>query len=557
MRSSPLMPSAGAVALALLASSALLAEPLPWRWVYVSRNLTRDQDVTDIEAIVNTAADHGLNGMVLTGAFDSLDLRDEAYFARLEQVKAICAPRNIEIIPILFSAGYGGGVLGHNRNLAAGLPVKDALFEVQGGEARLVPDPPVAVVNGDFEAFTGNQMAGYQFHDEAGVLSFVDTAVFHSGAASLRFEDVGRNQHGHGRVMQAVTAAPHRQYRVRVWLRTEDLQPASSLNVQVYAGDRAIASRRPSMKPTQDWTEWTLQFNSLDAEEVRLYVGMWGGKTGRLWVDDLSLEEIGPLNILHRPGTPMTVTRADTGEACEAGKDYEPPVDEQLLRSEPSHEPPVMTIPADSRLKDGDRVRVSYYHGVVIGDGQVSICMSEPEVYEIWETQSRLLHEHLAPTKFLLSMDEIRAGGSCAACKARNMTMGEILGDCLTKQMALLRKHNPGCEVLCWSDMLDPNHNAHGDYYMVDGDFTGSWEHIPQDLILACWYYDKRDLSLPFFSERGFHTLGAAYYDGDDLTNCQGWLESLSHTPNAVGIMYTTCRNNYDLLGGFGDLVSR
>jgi hypothetical protein len=390
------------------------------------------------------------------------------------------------------------------------------------------------------------------------VLSFADTQVFHGGAASLRFEDVGRegNGHGHGRVMQEVTVAPHRQYRVRVWLKTEDLQPTSSLNIQVYAGDRAIAGRRPSMKPTQDWTECGLQFNSLDATQVRLYLGMWGGKTGKLWVDDLSLNEIGPINILQRPGTPVTVTLADTGEACEAGKDYEPPVDEKLLNSDLTREAPAMKIPPGSKLKDGSRLRVSYYHAVVIGDGQVSICMSEPEVYDIWETQSRLLHEHLAPTKFLLSMDEIRAGGSCAACKARHMTMGEILGDCITKQMALLRKYNPGCEVLCWSDMLDPNHNAHGNYYMVDGDFTGSWDHVPKDLILACWYYDKRDQSLPFFSERGFRTFGAAYYDADDLTNPQGWLESLNRTPNALGIMYTTWRNKYDLLAAFGDLVS-
>ncbi|MGQ9729744.1 MAG: hypothetical protein ACUVX8_00590 [Candidatus Zipacnadales bacterium] len=537
--------------------SCMVAAPLPWRWVYVSRNLTQDQDVADIERIVNTAAEHGLNGMVLTGSFDALDLRDAAYFARLEQVKAICAARKIEIIPTLFTAGYGGGILSHNRNLAAGLPVQNALFEVQDGEARVVADPPVAILNGDFETFTGDRMAEYRFHDEPGVLSFADTDIFHSGKASLRFEEVGRNQHGHGRVMQEVTVAPHRQYRVRVWLKTEKLDPADSLNIQVYSQDRNIASRRPTMKPTQDWKEWGLEFNSLEATQVRIYVGLWGGKTGKLWVDDLSIEEVGPLNILHRPGTPVHVTRADTGEVCEAGRDYELPVDEKLLNRDPTREAPSIKIPPGSRLHNGDRLRVSYYHAVIIGSGQVSICMSEPEVYEIWETQSRLLHEHLAPTKFLLSMDEIRAGGSCAACKARGMTMGEILGDCITKQVALLRKYNPGCEVLCWSDMLDPNHNAHGNYYMVDGDFTGSWEHVPKDLILACWYYSKREASLAFFAERGFRTFGAAYYDGDDLTNPQGWLESLHRTPKALGIMYTTWRNKYDLLAAFGDLVSQ
>ncbi|MBM3497430.1 MAG: hypothetical protein FJX74_02060, partial [Armatimonadetes bacterium] len=213
-----------AAVLLVLLSASLRAAPLPWRWVYVSRNLTRDQDVGDIERIVNTAADHGLNGMVLTGAFDTLDLRDATYFGRLEQVKALCAARGIEIIPILYSAGYGGGVLAHNRNLAEGLPVKDALFSVQSGEARIVRNPALVFAhNGDFERFQGDRFEGLRFHDEPGVLSFADTEVFHDGAASLRFEDVGRNQHGHGRVMQEYPVSPYQQYRVRVWLKTQDL----------------------------------------------------------------------------------------------------------------------------------------------------------------------------------------------------------------------------------------------------------------------------------------------------------------------------------------------
>jgi len=35
--------------------------------------------------------------------------------------------------------------------------------------------------------------------------------------------------------------------------------------------------------------------------------------------------------------------------------------------------------------------------------------------------------------------------------------------------------------------MLDPNHNARGNYYLVKGDFTGSWNHVPKDLIIAVW----------------------------------------------------------------------
>jgi hypothetical protein len=135
--------------------------------------------------------------------------------------------------------------------------------------------------------------------------------------------------------------------------------------------------------------------------------------------------------------------------------------------------------------------------------------------------------------------------------------MGEILGDCITRQMQIIRDAHPGAAVYAWSDMLDPNHNAHGNYYLVEGDYAGSWEHLPKDLIICCWYYEIRDKSLKFFSDRGFRTLAGAYYDSDTLDNCRGWLTSIDRTPGALGILYTTWRDKYDLLAGFGDLLGR
>ena len=134
--------------------------------------------------------------------------------------------------------------------------------------------------------------------------------------------------------------------------------------------------------------------------------------------------------------------------------------------------------------------------------------------------------------------------------------MAEILGDCITRQHAILKSIDPEIKVLIWSDMLDPAHNAHDNYYGVVGDFTGSWKYVPKDLTIMCWYHEIRDKSLGFFSKQGFCTLGAAYYDSEDLSNCREWLDSLRNTPKAQGIMYTTWERKYGLLADFGDLVS-
>ena len=529
---------------------------LPLRWFYVSNGLGSDEDVAKVCGLAETAAAHGLNGMVLTGGFDTIDLQPPEYLGRLARVKERCAALGIEIIPIIFSAGYGGGVLAHNMNLAEGLPVTDALFVAQGRQVVFQPDPPAEVVNGGCEEAEGDRLIGYAFHDRPGEISFVDREVKHSGNASLRFERFGEldPQNGHARLMQEVRVSPHRCYRVSCRLRTEGLRPASGLRLAVYGGDDSLISAPAELAETADWQQVSLLLNSAGYGQLRVYVGLWGGEAGRFWVDDLEMQELGLANVLRRPGTPISV-RGENGTPYEEGRDYAP-IPAGRWRDEPPTESAAITLAPGSRIPDGERLRVSYYHWLPVQDSQISICMSEPEVYDIWARVAALIHQHLAPQRYLLSMDEVREGGSCAACRARNLTMGEILGDCITRQMALLRANNPQAEVLCWSDMLDPNHNCHGRYYLVEGDFAGAWEHVPPDLTIACWYYEQRDQSLPFFSGLGFRTLGAAYYDADDLENPKGWLESLRRTPGAQGIMYTTWQDKYALLAPFGDLVS-
>ena len=50
--------------------------------------------------------------------------------------------------------------------------------------------------------------------------------------------------------------------------------------------------------------------------------------------------------------------------------------------------------------------------------------------------------------------------------------MGEI-----RESFRILREVNRKVDWWMPSDMLDPNHNAHGNYYLVQGDFAGSWKY--------------------------------------------------------------------------------
>jgi hypothetical protein len=135
--------------------------------------------------------------------------------------------------------------------------------------------------------------------------------------------------------------------------------------------------------------------------------------------------------------------------------------------------------------------------------------------------------------------------------------MGELLGECVTKQAAILRDHIPSVEIYIWSDMFDPNHNAHGNYYLVDGDFTDSWKHVPKNLIMAVWGGEPREASLRFFADQGFRTLVACYYDAPDLKDVESWLQLARQTRKVRGVMYTPWEKKYDLLADFGDLLRK
>lgn len=531
--------------------------PLQDRWVYASKRLADDADVDALKQVIETSGRHGLNGLLLSAGFDQLDLQPPDYFERLEQVKSLCKSNGMEIIPSVFSAGYGGGILSHNRNLAAGLPVKNAPYRVKGAEALLDSDSAVGLNGGSFSDLTGGIPGDWSV--SGGVSA--DVGAGRDGDA-LRLVDGEQSP----RLAQDADVRPWRSYRVTVWMRGEGLAPQAELSMSATVGKRSMAPLTHRLRDVDEWQPMSMVFNSMMYDSVRISLGLrnkaaqWtddaGVAEGGIWIDQASIEEVGMLGVLRRPGTPVSVRDAVSGEVYTEGTDYEPIPDAHTHVFDPSNEELPIRLTASSRISDGDTLRVTFYHPIQIYRGQMPVCMSEPESYEIWRKAIELMDEHLGNQKYSLSMDEVRAGGSCEACKARGMSMGEIFGDSVTRQFNMIKEVNPDALVYCWSDMMDPNHNCHGDYYSAEGDFAKAWQHVPKDMIITCWWYDMRDRSLPWFEMHGFETFAAAYYDGSDLENIKGWLKSIEGMPKHRGIMYTTWMNRYELLGGFGELVA-
>jgi hypothetical protein len=401
------------------------------RWFFVWCDLSDPNEVERMIARFPRAAANGYNGV----AFSYKIAPEKA--AKLQQA---AKQYHLDLIAIVM-----GGA--HNGNDTEGVLVRDALFVAHGGTAVFVPDNPTQARNGDFEEVAGNHFQGWKFQDDKGVTTFADHEITHGGKTSLRMENIGRNEGQHCRLLQPIRLQPRRQYHISVWVKTDGLVSAGP-EVKVLApdGSTSINFQTFHTDATQDWKRYDLCFNSFDYREGLLYLGSWSGTTGKLWWDDLRIEEMGLVNVLRRPGCPVTV-RQESGQACEEGRDYEPIVDPLLHPWQAWHQPPAIKLTLGTRLQEGARLRVSYYHSIIVYEDRVTSCVSEPRILEDWRQEVKQADELIHPAAFLMSHDEMRVMNQCALCQSRHQTPGQLLATNVQQAAQIIRDLRPDAEI--------------------------------------------------------------------------------------------------------------
>jgi hypothetical protein len=304
-------------------------------------------------------------------------------------------------------------------------------------------------------------------------------------------------------------------------------------------------------------------FNSLDHSEVNIYFGSWNGGKGTVWYAEPKLEEAGLVNVLRRPGAPLLVRRegdpaGKSGKPLLEGRDFQPVADPHLGNKpwpgeyEVWHEPPTI----HTNLPDRTRLRVSYYHPMIIYGGSVMIALSEPKTIEQLRDHARRVQDAFHANAYFMSHDEIRLFNWDAAAERRGLDAGAVLAANVKACSQILRELNPRGEIYVWSDMFDPHHNAVKDYYLVRGNLAGSWEGLDPTVKIANWNFDHRDESLKFFADHGHHQLIAGYYDSP-LESVTKWLDSAVKSANVDSVMYTTWQGNYSDLERFAEAVKR
>lgn len=533
-------------------------------WVYAPVNFQVNEATDRLIALMRRSKEAGYNGLVITDhKFGRIQGRPEWYYTNLHKARDAAKGLELTIAAAVMPVGYSNSILMNNPHLAEGIAVRDCALVVRGTTAT-VADASNLLPGGDFERMRDDRATGWDFVDGPGQSTFRDDTTFHGGAASLRMTDFRKgNEHGNCRVSKQIAVKPWHQYRARVWIRTQDVSPAGDVRIAVLTGSgRSLNHTNLGVKPTQPWTPHEVLFNSMEHESVRFYAGIWGGEGGSIWIDDLSVTQAAGVNLLRREGCPVRVTSEDGGTTYEEGRDFlrwfNPKVGHEPYEGEfvASHPDTPLTLTDGSRIKDGQRIKVSFYHTATIYDGQVACCLRHDEVFEHFDRQVRELIEHLRPAMWFMQHDELRVAGQCGLCRREGESAGQVLAENARRCTAVIRRHAGDAPILVWSDMFDPHHNAVDHYYLVGSTLAGSWQGLDKSVTIMNWNGGKPGESLRFFAERGHGQIIAGYYDSDAVEReVDRWLSAASGVKGAEGIMYTTWRNDYRHLERFADAV--
>ena len=494
-------------------------------WIYCPTNLLVDKNLDKLDTLWKRAHTAGYTHVLLADSklsrMDLLGSNAGHYTANVDRVKKIAADDGMTLIPAVFSIGYSNDLLGHDPNLAEGLPVKDTPFVVHGDVATVENDPARSL----------------------GKMSWKDDAVQLTGnTATIHACD------GNARMVFPLKLQKYRCYHVSVMVKTENF--SGDVRINPLAKDQSLNDANLGQKPTQDWTQMHAVFDTLENTDVNLYLGIWGGSKGTLQWRDWKIEEAGLVNVLRRPGTPCVVKAGD--RTLIEGTDYDPIADPNLGNHpwageyEIWHEPPVIHT---HHLPDGTHLQVSWFYPPTVGDGQVNICISEPETTKLLKDQARLVKAAFSAPGYMMSHDEIRCMNWDDACQNRRMDAGPMLAGNLRECTQLLQPST----AYTWNDMFDPYHNAHDNYYLVRGNLTGSWAGLDKNVVIMNWNFGNRDKSLKFFADRGNKQIIAGYYDSD-LADLRKWLASADKVPGVIGMMYTTWSQNYSKIEEFAKL---
>ncbi len=459
----------------------------------------------------------------------------------------------LAVVPMVAPYGHSSDELLFQPNLAEGQQIVGTQYQVDptGSTLQVINSFP-GLVNGGFE----NGQTGWFSYGDPG--ASIDATTAHTGNASVLI----RNAPGNCRLAQSFTVKPWRQYHLRMFYKTQGF--GGGPQIFAFADGNLSADRinQPLSFPntTSGWVQWDYAFNSGPHSTIEILLGVWGGSQGSLWFDDISLEETGLIYVLRGSGTPLTVYDPNNPSHVFAeGTDFSP-ISDSNLTAQPItlqdnwHAPMVPSVPSGSSLRPGQIVAMNYYAiQPVYGDAGVSL--TDPAALAWRQSAATAAASVFSSAQgYFFEYDEMRHMNSTPSAKAMNMTPAQLLDWHFNGTYQLYRSLNPNATIYAWGDMFDPNMNAVNNYYLVEGDLTGSWTGIPSDVVIMNWNINNLRTSATWFATPPYahRQVLSTYYDsGNGAASATNALAAVSGIPNIQGLMYTTWADDYSQIANF------
>jgi hypothetical protein len=547
-----------------LASFALLGRaqgPSPELWYWHHTYSSTDQAVQWSENLIDRAAAAGYTGVVF--ADSSFNLMSDSFWpaqniTHLRTVLSYAASKGLKILVTGAPFGHSNDVLQANPNWAESQRIVGAQFRVDSTKTKLqFLNSFPGLVNAGFEA---GKTSWFDLKDSAAT---IDYSVYHSGGRS----GVVSNAISNARFRQSIPLKPRRQYHLRLYYKTQNFTGTP----YVFLFDASNFSINHlnvpiSVKGTRGWTQIDYTFDSQNSTRGYLYFGTWGKTSGKIWFDDLKIEETDLVYVTRRPGTPVRVY--DATKTYKEGTDYNYISDPRMTSTripftDQYHAPATITLPAGTHLVPGQTVMVDSYSVFPVpgGETQVGMCLTEPAVLS-WLTQNAKTVKTVMPAGagVFFQYDEMRQMNSCGSCRAKGMTAAQLLAWSVTQSLHTYQSVMPGAPIYVWSDMFDLYHNALKYYANVEGDLTGSWKALPSSVRIMNWNLGNLKSSLTWFSGENsaqptpHEQIIAGYYDsGNGAASAKTEVAQAAGIPGVMGLMYTTWRDDYSQLEEFAD----
>ena len=511
-------------------------------WVFAIQYLNSDQELDRTRDLVRRAKTLGYTGLALitgrdftawteaeandgSNAFVGRNVSLEAPWrmplarqTRFRELAAFCRERMFDLVPLVWSVGYCS-MQYVDSSLVAVWPVRDVPYVVKAGRGIFAAE----AVSCDTSALD----------------CVIDCTKKTGRARTAKFP-----------------VRPARKYRISAQVRTDGVEqapkpgqvgPILGIVASSVKSGHYLASHTPHLQPTQDWTDvgfTLLTRDTVEDQEVTLRVSDSADEKGFTSFRNVRIEELGIEYPIRRVGTTFVVKDAETGRIFKEGIDYETVSSFDFLsfdRRDPAFE---LKVLSGGAITDGMRLLVSAYEPKSVYGDQHSACLSNPELLRYYRRSAAALHRMLDNRKWFLSADEFRVGCACESCRASGKTMGELFGETIRAQRDAIRAVCPDADICMWSDMIDDNHNAIENYYLLYSPNRGGLQHVPRDITVMCWWGAKASVCLPFFESHGFRTMGAGFYDAKTeaatRASASAWAEAAARRFGFRGFMYTT-----------------